>query len=219
MIPSGYGDLSWILLGWLLALLGYAVTLWGLRRQFRTMPLPWGALLIATGALLVLWQIRAGTLPGLSLHLMGAMLSTLVFGPALAVLPLSVALASVTLATGMDWSTFGLNAFLLVFWPVLVSRGLARLVSYLPSNIFVFIFLGGFFSSAAVVLLTGWLLTGVLWLMQLYPWGGMLEDFASYWLLVAFSEAWLSGMLLTVLVVYSPERVALFDAVRYIDRA
>jgi uncharacterized membrane protein len=47
----------------------------------------------------------------------------------------------------------------------------------------------------------------------------MLEDFASYWLLVAFSEAWLSGMLLTVLVVYSPERVALFDAVRYIDRA
>ena len=40
-----------------------------------------------------------------------------------------------------------------------------------------------------------------------------------YWLLVAFSEAWLTGMLLTVLVVYRPEQVAMFDAVRYIDQA
>jgi uncharacterized membrane protein len=38
-------------------------------------------------------------------------------------------------------------------------------------------------------------------------------------LLVAFSEAWLTGMLLTVLVVYRPERVAMFDPVRYIDQA
>lgn len=219
MIPSENGQLSWLLLGWFLALFGYATALSGVRRQQKMAPLPWGALLIATLALLVLWQIRAGTLPGLSLHLMGAMLCTLVFGPGLAVLPLSVALASVTWVTGGDWSIFGLNACLLVFWPVLVSRGLARLVSYLPSNIFVFIFLGGFFASAAVVLLTGWLLTGVLWLMQWYPWGGLLEDFAWYWLLVAFSEAWISGMLLTLLVVYSPERVALFDAARYIDRA
>ena len=64
----------------------------------------------------------------------------------------------------------------------------------------------------------GSLYTGV-WMMQIYPWGGMLEDFASYWLLVAFSEAWLTGMLLTVLVVYRPEQVAMFDAARYIDQA
>lgn len=70
-----------------------------------------------------------------------------------------------------------------------------------------------------MVLLTGWLLAAVLWLMQFYPWAGLLEDFASYWLLVAFSEAWLSGMLLTVMVVYRPELVAMFDAGRYIDRA
>lgn len=219
MIPSGNGDPSWIVVGWLLAAFGYWLAISRVRRQSLSDAFPAVPLIIATIALVVLWQIRAGTVPGLSLHLMGGMLCTLVFGPALAVLPLTVALASVTLTTGADWSTFGLNACLLVFWPVLLSQGLARLVSRLPSNIFVFIFLGGFFSSAAVVLLTGWLLTTVLWLMQFYAWGGMLEDFASYWLLVAFSEAWLSGMLLTVLVVYQPERVALFDAVRYIDQA
>lgn len=185
----------------------------------RTAGVRWLPLLIASMALIVLWQIRAGTLPGLSLHLLGAMLCTLVFGPALAVAPLTLALVSVYLTTFADGSLFGLNACLLVFWPIVLSQLLAHLVSRMPSNIFVFIFVGGFFASAGVVLLTGWTLAGMLWLMQIYPWGGMLEDFASYWLLVAFSEAWLTGMLLTVMVVYRPELVAMFDAARYIDRA
>jgi uncharacterized membrane protein len=218
MIPFGNGDPNWIVAGWFLAAFGFFLAGLCLRRQaFRD--LPWWPLLIASITLVVLWQIRAITLPGLSLHLMGAMLCTLVFGPVLALLPLTVALTSVTLTSGADWSTLGLNACLLVFWPVLIASALARLIGRLPSNIFVFIFLGGFFSSAIVVLLTGWLVTAVLWVMQFYPWEGMLEDFTFYWLLVAFSEAWTSGMLLTVLVVYSPERVALFDAARYIDRA
>ncbi len=219
MIPSGNGDLSWLVAGWLFAAFGYVRVFFRLRRQPIGATVPWLSLLIASVALIVLWQLRAGTFPGLSLHLMGALLCTLVFGPSLAVLPLTVALASVTASTGADWATFGLNACLLVFWPVLLSQLLARLVARLPSNIFVFIFLGGFFSSAVVVLLTGWLMTIILWMMQFYPWGGMLEDFASYWLLVAFSEAWLTGMLLTVLVVYRPEGVVMFDAVRYIDQA
>lgn len=168
---------------------------------------------------MVLWQIRAETLPGLSLHLLGAMLCTLVFGPGLAAIPLSLALVSVCVIASIDWALFGLNACLLVFLPILISRRFAHVVSKLPSNIFVFIFVGGFFASAGVVLLTGWTLAGMLWLMQIYPWGSLLEDFASYWLLVAFSEAWLTGMLLTVLVVYQPDRVAMFDAVRYIDQA
>lgn len=220
MIPTGNGDPSWLAAGWLIAASGYLQALIRVRRQAASGEhLPWLPLLIAAVALVVLWQIRAGTMPGLSLHLLGAMLCTLVFGPFLALLPLSVALVSVTLSTGAEWQVFGLNACLLIFWPVLVSQGLARLVARLPSNIFVFIFVGGFFASACVVLLTGWLLAAVLWLMQFYPWAGLLEDFASYWLLVAFSEAWLSGMLLTVMVVYKPELVAMFDAGRYIDRA
>lgn len=218
MIPLSNGDSSWLIAGWLLAAIGVLRALWVIRYQAKS-EFPWGALLVASVSLIVLWQIRAGTMPGLSLHLMGAMLCTLVFGPTLAILPLGVALLSVFITTGTDWQLFGLNACLLVFWPVLLSQWLARWVSRLPSNIFVFIFMGGFFCSALVVLLTGWSLSAVLWLMQFYPWEGMLEDFASYWLLVAFSEAWITGMLLTVLVVYQPERVAMFDAGRYIDRA
>lgn len=219
MIPDSYGDLSWSIAGLLLAALGYLRAMHGVWRQKVNHAVPWMPLLIASIAVMVLWQIRAGTLPGLSLHLLGATLCTLVLGPGLAVVPLTLALVSVYLTTSADWSLFGLNACLLVFWPIMASQLLARLVSKMPSNIFVFIFAGGFFSSAAVVLLTGWTLAGMLWVMQIYPWGGMLEDFAAYWLLVAFSEAWLTGMLLTVMVVYRPELVSMFDAVRYIDKA
>ncbi len=219
MIPLTQIDPLWAAFGFGLAFMGYLRVGLSLRAQWAERDIPWVPVVIATVALMVLWQIRAGTMPGLSLHLLGAMLCTLVFGPALAVLPLSIALLSlyVTMQEGLAY--LGLNACLLVFWPVILSVGFSRLVARLPTNIFVFIFVGGFFASAGVVLLTGWTLAGVLWLMQVYPWAGMLEDFASYWLLVAFSEAWLTGMLLTVLVVYRPEQVAMFDAVRYIDRA
>ncbi|MBU3656496.1 MAG: hypothetical protein FGM35_00495 [Rhodocyclaceae bacterium] len=219
MIPAVQADPLWPVLGLGLALLGYVQTWQGVRQVLSHKAMPWGALLIASAALMVLWHIRAGTMPGLSLHLLGAMLCTLVFGPALAVIPLSLALLSVYLLAPGDIFYLGLNICLLVFWPILISVFFNRLVAKLPANIFVFIFAGGFFSSAGVVLLTGWTLAAVLWLMQIYPWSGMLEDFAAYWLLVAFSEAWLTGMLLTVLVVYRPERVAMFDAVRYIDQA
>lgn len=218
MIPDAAVDSSWVILGLVLAAYGYVrcgYALW----KIRASAIPWLPLLVATLALIVLWHLRAGTLPGLSLHLLGAMLCTLVFGPSWAVIALSLALISVYISMPADWALFGLNACLLVFLPVLISRVLAHLVRRLPSNIFVFIFVGGFFSSAGVVLLTGWTLTAMLWLMQIYPWDSLLEDFASYWLLVAFSEAWLTGMLLTVLVVYQPERVVMFDATRYIDQA
>jgi uncharacterized membrane protein len=219
VIPLTQTDPLWAVFGFVLAMMGYLRAGQAVRTQMNTGPMPWVPLAIATAALIVLWHIRAGTMPGLSLHLLGAMLCTLVFGPALAVWPLTAALLSLYVSAPEGWAYLGLNACLLVFWPVIISWLLSRLVARLPTNIFVFIFVGGFFASAGVVLLTGWTLAVVLWLMQVYPWAGMLEDFASYWLLVAFSEAWLTGMLLTVLVVYRPERVAMFDAVRYIDQA
>jgi uncharacterized membrane protein len=219
MILSGAMDAAWLVTGFLLAIWFYGQWLrpWsGLGQDLRSQ---WPALLIATLALVVLWHIRATVTQGLSLHLLGAMLCTLVFGSRLAVFPLTIALILAMVSSGAEVITFGLNAALLVFWPVGLRLLVARLVERLPTNIFVFIFVGGFFGSAAVVVLTGWLLSLVYWATQLIPWGSLLEDYAMYWMLVGFSEAWLTGMLLTVMVVYRPDGVRMFDAVRYIDRA
>jgi len=219
MILSGAIDAAWLLTGFLLA--GWFYGQWlrpwsGLLADLREQ---WPALLIAALALVVLWHIRATVTYGLSLHLLGAMLCTLVFGPRLALLPLTVALVSGMLSSGADPLTLGLNATLLVLWPVGLSLLVARFVTRLPANIFIFIFVGGFFGSAAVVVLTGWLLSLVTWATQIIPWGSLLEDYAMYWMLVGFSEAWLTGMLLTVMVVYRPDGVRMFDAARYIDNA
>jgi uncharacterized membrane protein len=219
MIYSGEIDAAWLITGFLLATAGYVRRLSPWRSLWRDASEQWPALLIATLALLVLWHIRATIVNGMSLHLLGAMLCTLVFGPRLAVLPLSAALVAAVASSGASWATLGLNAVLLVLWPTALSVLVAALVRRLPANVFVYIFVGGFFGGAAVVVLTGWLLTLVLWLTQIMPWGPLLEDYALYWMLVGFSEAWLTGMLLTVMVVYRPDSVRMFDAVRYIDNA
>lgn len=219
MIHSGVMDSAWLVTGFLLAATGYVRLLSPWRTLLQDAFAQWSALLIAMLALLVLWHIRATVVNGLSLHLLGAMLCTLVFGPRLTLLPLSAVLVAAAASSGADWATLGLNASLLVLWPVGLSIMIAALVRRLPANVFVFIFLGGFFGGAAVVVLTGWLLTLLLWLTQTVPWGPLLEDYALYWMLVGFSEAWLTGMLLTVMVVYQPDSVRMFDAVRYIDNA
>ncbi len=219
MIHSGAIDSAWLITGFLIAGWCYARLLFPWRPLLQDLRMQWPALVIATLALLVLWHIRATVLNGLSLHLLGAMLCTLVFGPRLALVPLSTVLVVAEATSGASWWTLGLNASLLVLWPIALSTLISVVVRKLPANIFVFIFVGGFFGSAAVVVLTGWLLTLMLWLTQSMSWGPLLEDYGMYWMLVGFSEAWLTGMLLTVMVVYKPDAVRLFDAVRYIDNA
>lgn len=219
MIHSAAIDPAWLVTGFLIAIWFYLWTLRPLGALLSDLKARLPAVALATLALIVLWHIRATVLQGLSLHLIGATLCTLVFGHRLALVPLTIALVLSQFSAGGDWATLGLNACLLVLWPVALSQLVAHLVDRLPSNLFVFIFAGGFFGSAAVVVLTGWLLTLMFWLTQLYPWGPLLEDYGSYWLLVAFSEAWLTGMLLTVMVVYRPDLVRLFDSARYIDNA
>ena len=219
MIHSGAIDPAWLVTGFLIAGWFYLLALRPFSVLLADIKERWPALLIAALALVVLWHIRATVLPGLSLHLIGATLCTLVFGRRLALLPLTIALVVSQITAVGEWRTLGLNACLLVLWPVALTQLVAHLVDRLPSNLFVFIFAGGFFGGAGVVLLTGWLLTLMFWLTQLYPWGPLLEDYAAYWLLVAFSEAWLTGMLLTVMVVYRPDLVRLFDSARYIDNA
>ena len=219
MIDSAGIDQAWLVTGFLIACWFYLAALRPFGGLLSDVKRRWPAIVIASLALTVLWHIRATVLHDLSLHLIGATLCTLVFGRRLALVPLTVALLAAQLSAAGDWATLGLNACLLVLWPVALSQLVAHFVDRLPSNLFVFIFAGGFFGAGAVVVLTGWLLTLMLWLTQLYPWGPLLEDYASYWLLVAFSEAWLTGMLLTVMVVYRPDLVCLFDSARYIDNA
>ena len=70
-----------------------------------------------TVLLILVWSMKAGVKPGLDMHLLGATMFTLMFGPRLAILGLSLVLAGVTLNNGLlgreGWEAYALNALAL----------------------------------------------------------------------------------------------------------
>lgn len=167
--------------------------------------------------LILLWSLKAGVKPGLNLHLLGAMAATLALGPGLATVALGLALAGITLNGSLGWQVWPLNFLLMAVIPVQIARlWLACVERYLPAHFFVFIFVVAFIGSAATVMLQGVVAAAVLAAGGAYSVSFLASDYLPYLMLLGFSEAWLSGAAITVLVVYRPDWVAAFDDRRYL---
>ncbi|WP_444677510.1 energy-coupling factor ABC transporter permease [Halomonas sp. E19] len=190
---------------------------------------PWRALLddrglqhrwlAATLIVVLLWQLRAQSVEWLTLHLMLTALLTLLFKAPLALLTnLAANLALVALGKA-EWQLLGVNVLLTGVIPVTIVVSVWRLVDrYLPDNLMVFLFLCGFFGAALATLGTG--LAGVALIML----GAtdleaihLAREYMLFLPLLMPSEAFLTGMLLSCLMVYHPSWVATFDRHRYID--
>jgi uncharacterized membrane protein len=167
--------------------------------------------------LTLIWSLRAGVKPGLSLHLLGATVYTLSFGPHLAFIGLSLVLLGISLNGEAGYLAFGLNALLMAGVGVLLSQGIYRVVfRFLPRHFFVYIFANGFFGSALTVFGVGLAAAIVLAIAGAYDWSYLTNEYLPYFLLIGFSEAWLSGMLMTLFVIYRPNWVATFDDSSYL---
>ncbi len=207
------------------AILPYALIMaWALWRA------PWQRLTdsrqvnVWMGAIVVLsvvWSLKAGVKPGLNLHLLGAMAFTLMCGRQLALIGLSVVLAAVTFNADLHgasaWQPFALNALALAVFPVFLSHAILRAVErWLPAHLFVFIFVVAFLGAAVTALATGALTTLLLWLAGAYAAAVLLYEYLPFYLLLGFSEAWLNGAAITLMIVYFPHWVASFDDRRYL---
>lgn len=170
----------------------------------------------ATVAVLGLWLIKTGIKPGLNFHLLGATALTLMFRPLFALLAIALITAALGLWHG-EYAAFPANWLIMGAVPVGVSWALYRLVdSRLPNHLFVFVFLNAFFGAALAIMVVGLASTGFAALAGAYPLGYLLDEYLPYYLLMAWSEAFATGMLVTVMVVYKPEWVATFDDRRYL---
>ncbi len=162
--------------------------------------------------LTLVWSLKAGVKPGLGFHLLGATVLTLSFGPHLAFIALSLVTAGITLNGAAGVEAFALNALLLGGLGVVFSQFLYRLlVDALPKNFFVYVFVNGFLGAALTVMGVGLCITVFMALAGVYSWDYLLAEYLPYFLLLGFSEAWLSGMLMTLFVVYRPSWVVTFD--------
>ena len=169
-------------------------------------------------ALLLLWSIRSNVIPGLEYHYLGATLLTLMFGWRLAFIALSIVLAGLVINGGSDWQSYPLNALLMGLLPSLLSYFIYRMVDrHLPNHFFVYVFVNAFFGAALV--LTGTLLLAILIMLlgEIHSWPEIRRDYLPFIPLMVFPEGFITGLLITIMVVMCPDWVNTFDDHRYLD--
>lgn len=167
-----------------------------------------GALLIA-----LLWRLHGPLGMGLDLHLLGSTLATLSYGLPLGSLcvALGATIATATAEHG-SWAALPLNLLTEGLLPALITLGVRQLSArYLPPNYFIFLFIDTCLSAAVGVIAVGMAGTALMARFGELPLGWLLDNYLPYYILLAFSEAWLTGAAIALMVVWLPGWVASFD--------
>ena len=185
-------------------------------------------LLYAILGVWLIWQLNTDfenshQIVGPVLHLLGATLLAMMFGWSFAIIGISLVVALFTFLhipampdalKALPW-----NALATGILPVTASYWLYRRVDrHLPNNFFIYIFICAFFGAAlamaSVVLVTAALhhLTGA------YTFEKLTQGYIPFGLLLMFPEAFLTGMLMSIFVVYQPHWVTTFDDRRYLRK-
>ena len=187
---------------------------WGLLRENRLE----SVFISAVGCVCLLWSMGAGVRPGLELHLLGATALTLIFGWRLAIAAGVAALAALSALGFYAWPAFALNGLLLVVVPVAISHWLGRQVYGLfPRHLFIYLFLVAFFGAMATMGAVVVMSAALLWGLGAYPLQVLTHDYLVMLPLVIFPEGFITGMVMTMLVVFRPEWVRTFDDRDYIQ--
>lgn len=108
------------------------------------------------------------------------------------------------------------NALVLILPALVVNRLSRMLVDRLPPNIFVFIFLNGFLSAAAGILLTGIIVVAVLDSIHAFGQDVLWTAALPVFILIAWAEAFLSGIATAIFVALKPHWINTFDDNRYL---
>ena len=167
--------------------------------------------------LLTIWGIKAGISPGLGFHHLGATLFTLMFGWPLAVVGLTLTMVASLLLQASDWASLGINGLLSIIIPIAVSHSILKLSQkWLPDNFFIYIFICAFFGAGIAIAISRISAITLLSVMHAYPDEQLIEESLQYLPLFMFPEAFVTGMLISIFVVYRPNWVATFDDERYI---
>ena len=168
-------------------------------------------------ALILLWSIQATVGEGFTFHLLGIAALTLIAGPALALIGSAIVVTILMLVKGGVWPSAALAWCTMAALPVAVTWATLRFAERrLPPNFFVYVFVVGFFGAALSLVAAGLAGAVVLTLGGGRPAGLVFGDYVPTLVSLAFGEATLVGMAMTLVIVYRPHWVATFDDARYI---
>ena len=89
--------------------------------------------------------------------------------------------------------------------PVAVSWALLRAVErWLPTHLFVYLFVAAFFGAAAALLATGLAASALLGAAGVYSFDYLRTEYIPWFLLMGWAEAFTTGAAITLMVVYRP---------------
>lgn len=164
--------------------------------------------------LFLLWNAQAGVKEGLYIHFLALTTLTMMFGWRMAFLLTLPVYALLTAFGDLTIQQLPSTILLSSLAPILFSYAVFVLsYHYLSRNIFVFIFIAGFFNAG----LTGsvHLLINALYHLYVghYDWQTIWHNYFIFMPLLAFPEALLNGMSLAVLCVFKPGGYASFQTV------
>lgn len=165
----------------------------------------------------VLWSLQATVSGHFTFHLLAMAGLTLTLGTPLALVSAAVV---VSVHCGIDgglWKNVALVWLTLCAAPIVMIALILHLSErYLPPNLFIYIFVVAFFGTAFSMVTAGVLALLVLIGATELPVNQTFAEFAPVLLQLGFGEAMLTGMLITIGVVYRPQWVTTFDDTRYL---
>jgi uncharacterized membrane protein len=167
--------------------------------------------------LLVIWNLKAGIKPGLTFHLVGATLFTLLYGWEIAFIAICLVLTGSTLYGFIEWQAYAVNTLVVGAVPILFSYAVYRLaVWYMPHHFFVYVLINAFFCGGLAMALT--VVTASLLLVTFgpYSFGTVKYSYLVYLPFMVFGEGFMTGMLVAVMTLMKPHWLITFDERRYI---
>jgi uncharacterized membrane protein len=169
--------------------------------------------------LLIVWAMKAGITPGLSVRFLLMSALTLLHGWHLAVVAGALVLLVFSLLGLAEWREFGANLLCLAVVPALFTAWLHEQVhARLPHNYFIYFFVTTCLGSAIAFCLAG------LVRVALMATSGTLEsahvgpEFFAILPLMSFGEAVANGTLVAMAVIYRPRWVMSFDDRLYLAK-
>lgn len=190
---------------------------------------PWGAWLAdrerqsvwfgSMGLLLIVWAMKAGITPGLSVRFLLITALTLMHGWHLAVVAGALVLFVLSYLGLAEWQYFGPNLLCMAVVPALFTAWLHEQVhSRLPHNYFIYFFVTAFAGSVLAFNLAGLLRVGLMAASGSLSGAHAGPEYFAILPFMSFGEGVTNGMLIGMAVVYFPRWVMSFDDRVYLAR-
>lgn len=163
------------------------------------------------------WHLRIHVTDGVSIHLLGTTIMTLMFRWQVALLGNALILLGMTLTTNADFQAFACNGLLMGAIPIAISYLIWRLNEwYLPANYFVYIFIAAFLAAALSILASGWISYKLMSNISNDLTPQLLDQYLLSFIPLMYPEAFLTGAIISIFVIYKPHWIATFDDNRYL---